>query len=262
MGQLEISEGQSSQTYIEFLQQWRRRWNVERGGPPIGSMYEVILESGGYGHEFITDFITYAISTCIVRNVNSTCHFRVLKYSCNVNKIHNYNWCAFIIKCLNDAVSEWKRDKTKFFMGLLLFLIVQFRVNKVERWFPVAINWPTEKVRKRDRDEQLPGEYGKGRTIERIDYHNVASLIWRCICKNCKRTNPNREDLVSYPRQLQLESNNVHIVHIAMDDAVPITNDPVQDNVTTVARAQQGKKATQMHTQGSQPYTSDIACEN
>jgi len=48
--------------------------------------------------------------------------------------------------------------------------------NKVERWFPVAINWPTENVRKRDIDEQLPREYGKGRIIERIEYQNVACL--------------------------------------------------------------------------------------
>ncbi|KAJ8434110.1 hypothetical protein Cgig2_024228 [Carnegiea gigantea] len=145
MGQLEISEGRSSQTDIEFLEQWRRRWNVERGGPPIGSMHEVILEHGADGHEFITDFIAYAISTCIVENANGTCHFRVLKYLHNVNEIHNYIWCAYFIKCLNDA-------------------------------------------------------------------------ILRCTCKNCKKTNSNREDLASCPRQLQIESNNVHIVHIAMDN--------------------------------------------
>ena len=87
MGQLEISEGQSSQSNIEFLELWRRRWKVERGGPPIDSMYEIILESGGHRYEFITDFIAYAISTCIVGNANGTCQFRVVKYFRNFNEI-------------------------------------------------------------------------------------------------------------------------------------------------------------------------------
>ncbi|KAJ8437275.1 hypothetical protein Cgig2_010100 [Carnegiea gigantea] len=42
--------------------------------------------------------------------------------------------------------------------------------------FSVVINWDTEKVRNRDKDEQLLGEYGKCRTIERIDYQNITRL--------------------------------------------------------------------------------------
>ncbi|KAJ8437678.1 hypothetical protein Cgig2_028616 [Carnegiea gigantea] len=53
---------------------------------------------------------------------------------------------------------------------------VQFRGRKVERSFPVAINWDTEKVRNRDKDEQLSGEYGKGKIIERIDYQTITRL--------------------------------------------------------------------------------------
>ncbi|KAJ8432083.1 hypothetical protein Cgig2_024693 [Carnegiea gigantea] len=73
-------------------------------------------------------------------------------------------------------VVEWKKDKTKFFTGSLLFLMlfymdrVQFRGRKVERSFPVAIEWDIDKVRSRDKDEQLSGGYGKGRILERIDY--------------------------------------------------------------------------------------------
>ena len=32
------------------------------------------------------------------------------------------------------------------------------------------------KVRNRDKDEQLLGEYGKGRIIERIDYQTITHL--------------------------------------------------------------------------------------
>jgi len=124
MGEVEVIEGQTSDADIQFLDLWRRRWHVERGGPPIGSIDEEILARGGHEHEFIIDFITYAISTCIVGNANGTCHFRVLKYLRNIDEIKRYHWCAYTLKCLNDAVVEWKKDKSKFFTRSLLFLMV------------------------------------------------------------------------------------------------------------------------------------------
>ncbi|KAJ8432250.1 hypothetical protein Cgig2_013903 [Carnegiea gigantea] len=145
-------------------------------------MDEIILSREGHGHEFITDFITYAISTCIVGNANGTCHFRVVKYLRKIDEIKCYHWCAYTIKCLNDAVVEWKKDKTKFCTGSLLFLMlfymdrVQFKGKKVERSFPVAINWDTNKVRNRDKDEQLLREYRKGRILERIDCQTITRL--------------------------------------------------------------------------------------
>jgi len=53
---------------------------------------------------------------------------------------------------------------------------VQFRGRKVERSFPVAINWDIDKVRNRDKDEQLSGGYGKGRILERIHYQTITCL--------------------------------------------------------------------------------------
>ncbi|KAJ8431182.1 hypothetical protein Cgig2_010214 [Carnegiea gigantea] len=115
MGPIEISEGKSSENDIEFLEQLRQRWNIERGGPPVGSMDDIILERGGHGHEFIIDFIIYAISTCIVANANGTCHFCVLKYLHNVNEIRNYNWCGYVIKCFNNALFYLDRVEFKAF---------------------------------------------------------------------------------------------------------------------------------------------------
>ena len=129
MGEVEVIDGQTSDADIQFLDLWRRRWHVERGGPPIGSMDEVILARGGHGHEFITDFITYAISTCIIGNTNGTCHFRVVKYLHNIDEIKRYNWCAYTLKCLNDAVVEWNKDKSKFFTRSILFLMVSTTIS-------------------------------------------------------------------------------------------------------------------------------------
>ncbi|KAJ8445621.1 LOW QUALITY PROTEIN: hypothetical protein Cgig2_018562 [Carnegiea gigantea] len=256
-----ISEGKSSETDIEFLEQWRKRWNIKRGGPLNGSMDDVILEHGGHGPKFIIDFIISAISTCIVANANGTCHFR------NANEIHNYNWCAYVIKCLNDAVIEWKGDKSKFFTSPLLFLMVsafyhpislmftqilyiiflmkitnfniynvllcklfyldrvEFRANKVERWFPIAINWQTEKMRKRDRDKQLLREYERVRIIENIAYQNVACLAEADLKVYLKESGELSTKTTAREQQCP------HCSHCnrQFQDPIPFHNDPVQN---------------------------------
>ncbi|KAJ8421971.1 hypothetical protein Cgig2_027294 [Carnegiea gigantea] len=147
VGPFEVREAKTLDNdteYATFLEHWRQR-------PPVGSMEYGIIQRGGHGAKFIVDFIIYAISTCIIANANGTCHFHVLNILRNVNDIRKYNWCAYVIKCLNDAVIEWKADKTKFFTGPSLFLMlfyldrVEFRAEKVETWFPTALNWATER---------------------------------------------------------------------------------------------------------------------
>ncbi|KAJ8420308.1 hypothetical protein Cgig2_028058 [Carnegiea gigantea] len=234
MGPLDVREGKTLENDIEyaiFLEQWRQRWNIERGRPPVGSKEYAIIERGGHGVEFVLDFIIYAISTYITGNANGTCHFCVLNNLRIVNEILQYNWCAYVIKCLNDAIIEWKVDKTKFFTSPLLFLMVstfyhlivlmctqrlnklvqmeimnhnicdflffqlfyldrvEFKAEKVERGFPTAINWPTYKVKKREGDEQLTGEYGRGRIIERLDYKNIKCLAHVDLQQNLKELN-------------------------------------------------------------------------
>ncbi|KAJ8421960.1 hypothetical protein Cgig2_032906 [Carnegiea gigantea] len=99
MGPLEVSEGKNSESDTKS--------NIERGGPPFGSMDFAIIEGGGYGVEFIINFIIYVISTCIIGNANNTCQFRVLKYLCSVNEIHIKISLFYL-----DRV-EFKADKMK-----------------------------------------------------------------------------------------------------------------------------------------------------
>ena len=104
-------------------------WNIPRGGPHIGSMHEIILARRDIGAKFVTDFIIYAILTCIIVNANSTYHFRLLKYLQNLDNIRNYNLCAFLVKCLNDTIIKWRTDKNKFYIGPLLFLMASATSN-------------------------------------------------------------------------------------------------------------------------------------
>ena len=52
---------------------------------------------------------------------------------------------------------------------------VEFRGKRLkDRWFPTAIHWTTDAVEQRNKDEkEFPGEYGRGKTIDRIDYQSI-----------------------------------------------------------------------------------------
>ena len=60
MGPFEAREAKPSDNdteYATFLEHWRQRWNIERGGPPVGSMEYAITERSGHWAKFIIDFI-------------------------------------------------------------------------------------------------------------------------------------------------------------------------------------------------------------
>ncbi|KAJ8432427.1 hypothetical protein Cgig2_016057 [Carnegiea gigantea] len=185
MGQLEVqvaSTCEPKNEYTKLLEQWRIRWNLGRtGSPKVGKMVDRILDRGDYGDEFKRDFVLYIISTCIIGSMNGDAFFRILKSLVDVNQIVKYNWCAFLLRCLNDTVVEWKQNRTRYFRGPLLFLMlfyldrVEFRGKRCkDRWFPTAIHWTTDAVEQRNKDEkEFPGEYGRGKTIDRIDYQLI-----------------------------------------------------------------------------------------
>ncbi|KAJ8423136.1 hypothetical protein Cgig2_011757 [Carnegiea gigantea] len=52
---------------------------------------------------------------------------------------------------------------------------VEFRGKRCkDRWFPMAIHWTTDAVEQRNEDEkEFSGEYGRGKTIDRIDYLSI-----------------------------------------------------------------------------------------
>ena len=128
MGQLEVqvaSTCEPKNEYTKLLEQWRIRWNLSRTeSPKVGKMVDQILERGDHGDEFKRDFVLYIISTCIIGSMNGDCFFRILKSLVDVDQIMNYNWCAFLLQCLNDTVVEWKQNRTRYFRGPLLFLMV------------------------------------------------------------------------------------------------------------------------------------------
>ncbi|KAJ8443038.1 LOW QUALITY PROTEIN: hypothetical protein Cgig2_030241 [Carnegiea gigantea] len=104
-------------------------------------MVDQILQRGDHGEECKRDFVLYIISTYIIGSMNGDCFFRILKSLVDVNQI----------------------------------VKVEFRgKRRKDRWFPMAIHWIIDAVEQRNEDEkEFPREYGRGKTIDRIDYQSI-----------------------------------------------------------------------------------------
>ena len=108
---------------------------------------------------------------------------------------------------------------------------VEFRADKVERWFSIAINWQTEKVRERDRDKELPREYERYRIIESIAYKNVACLAevdLRVYLKELEEEQQRqRVSSELFTKTAAREQRCPHC-NRQFQDPIPFDNDPVQ----------------------------------
>ncbi|XP_057775900.1 factor of DNA methylation 4-like isoform X2 [Salvia miltiorrhiza] len=104
--------------------------------------------------------------------IESTTSGNILPFILNrlhdVNKVREWNWGEFVIRCLIDHKRSWSVDKSKVFKGPALFLVL-FYVDRVEinrcmevRSFPVIGNWTTSTLRERQRRELVDGYFGGG----------------------------------------------------------------------------------------------------
>ncbi|KAJ8428599.1 hypothetical protein Cgig2_025259 [Carnegiea gigantea] len=61
-----------------------------------------------------------------------------------VNQIPNYNWCAYLLQCLNDTIVECKQNHTRYFRRPLLFLMGNPNaMNSLIKRTHTTINSPT-----------------------------------------------------------------------------------------------------------------------
>ncbi|KAJ8433826.1 hypothetical protein Cgig2_028143 [Carnegiea gigantea] len=73
--------------------------------------------------------------------------------------------------------------------GPMIQLRVKFRGKRCkDQWFPTTINWTIGIVEQRNKDErEFPGEYGRGETIDRIDYVKIVHE-GKLTCKRNRHT--------------------------------------------------------------------------
>jgi len=73
---------------------------------------------------FIRDFIALVYACLIEPALSGAFNQNLILGLDEVEKISEFNWCDFILSCLNDAMDKWK-SPTSIFAGPLMFLVVR-----------------------------------------------------------------------------------------------------------------------------------------
>lgn len=77
-------------------------------------------------NQFIRDFIILFYSCVIEPTQSGAANQNLILPLREMSRISQYNWCGFVIKCLNDAKEKWDSNPTASFIGPLLFLTVSY----------------------------------------------------------------------------------------------------------------------------------------
>ncbi|XP_031096858.1 uncharacterized protein LOC116001099 [Ipomoea triloba] len=163
-----------SAAYANLVASWRERWGIDGKSPITTSMPVQILKRGDHGDMFKRDFVLFIVSAMLCGHQDRCCNFRILKSLIDLDQIKTYNWCAYTHKSMVDSIQSFQKNDKQFFTGPVAFILlvyfdrVQFKGMRVDRTYPTIVGWSAELARKRVKEENKAGSFGRGTVLPRI----------------------------------------------------------------------------------------------
>ncbi|XP_042033773.1 uncharacterized protein LOC121780291 [Salvia splendens] len=104
---------------------------------------------------------------------------RIIDILDDLQKIKKHNWCRYLLDNLLRTRELWKKNKSKVFSGLVVFLVA-FYVDRVvhrRRCVPLAIHrikdWTSERLKEREEEEMEEDDFGLGRVTSQLDKNEL-----------------------------------------------------------------------------------------
>ncbi|VFQ87214.1 unnamed protein product [Cuscuta campestris] len=170
--------GDKSEEAREVMRAWKLQFPVQKGTVRIADVRKSVEENKGGGEMFKRNLMVLIVSFLIEGKQNCSAAHKIVNALVNVSEIKNLNWCSYTLESLIEATDYWKANKSRFFGGPLLFLIVFyvdnviFKSRRVQRQFPSFVGWNARLLWERERAEKKSGGYGYGY----IDVPNVEKI--------------------------------------------------------------------------------------
>ncbi|XP_031119232.1 uncharacterized protein LOC116022603 [Ipomoea triloba] len=127
-----------------------------------------MLELKGGGEWFRRHLSVVVVSTLIASVSNGYANQKTVHMFRDVDRITDLDWCGYLLRSLVVAHGHWTQDRTRKFMGPLLFLILLYadRVvvggRDVPRSIPTLNGWTTELLKAREAREITAQGFGQG----------------------------------------------------------------------------------------------------
>ena len=113
------------------LEDWRMHIGLPLHMIRHTDVSEAMLSDVSGGTSFIRDFLVL-FHACLIEPLQSGAANQSLVRSLeNVDDVGNWNWCGFVIKCLEDAKTKWDVNRAAPFTGPLIFVTVFFSLKSI-----------------------------------------------------------------------------------------------------------------------------------
>ncbi|KAK1384059.1 hypothetical protein POM88_021794 [Heracleum sosnowskyi] len=125
---------------------------------------------------FKWNFLIMVYNFFIESNQNRYLMRDILRFSGNIEKCSNYNWCQLLIDKLKTTHGYWATDRKRNFVGPFPFLIYLYvckvrnkNTTRVPRAYPVYRAWSDMLVHKRQKYDADKGCFGEGKLLKLLD---------------------------------------------------------------------------------------------
>ncbi|KAH9614341.1 hypothetical protein KSS87_005292 [Heliosperma pusillum] len=146
---------------------WRERYNIINSKDPIplSAVKNKLLGNGLTDEEFKQTFGLFAMSSFLAPASGAVVDLRLLSAVEDVSRIHQLNWCKYVLEELVIGVREAVRG-TKYVRGCIVLLAIVYfhwyikRGNKLSNELPLIQHWNDQKFGDRLKREEAAGGLG------------------------------------------------------------------------------------------------------
>ncbi|KAK9048005.1 hypothetical protein SSX86_033033 [Deinandra increscens subsp. villosa] len=122
MGKLEVDEVDKGAYVDPVILEWRCQWGAKSGLKTVKDVLTRIKETTNHGRQFKLNVLVVIISTIAEITKQSTVNMRFLKSITKDAVCTEYNWCKYVVTCLNRTKEGW--NGKEYYNGPITFLAV------------------------------------------------------------------------------------------------------------------------------------------
>ncbi|KAH9607722.1 hypothetical protein KSS87_015330 [Heliosperma pusillum] len=146
---------------------WRERYNIisSKDPIPLSAVKTKLLSNGLTDEEFKQTFVLFAMSSFLAPASGAVVDLRLLSAVEDVSRIHQLNWCKYVLEELVIGVREAVRG-AKYVRGCIVLLAIVYfhryikRGTKLSNELPLIQHWNDQKFGDRLKREEAAGGLG------------------------------------------------------------------------------------------------------
>ncbi|KAH9620020.1 hypothetical protein KSS87_021777 [Heliosperma pusillum] len=146
---------------------WRERYNIisSKDPIPLSAVKNKLLDNGLTDEEFKQTFVLFAMSSFLAPASGAVVDLRLLSDVEDVSRIHQLNWCKYVLEELVIGVREAVHG-AKYVRGCIVFLAIVYfyryikRGSKLSNELPLIQHWNDQKFMDRLKREEAVGGLG------------------------------------------------------------------------------------------------------